>query len=168
MKSIKTACESVISDYTYTKTLLYCYRYLGKYYRALNEDLKERVKFDYDTKHHISTEKLFATTIQLNHRLAGIVNMKVLVDKGLSHIPHTYAKILIMKHQKAMDTNAIAQSLQISVRTYYRRYATAIRLIQKYFDSVGYTISRIETEYAEDTLFQKMLRFVTSGAYHSS
>ncbi|MBO5924730.1 MAG: hypothetical protein J6Q52_00520 [Clostridia bacterium] len=168
MKSIKTASESVILDYTYTKTLLYCYRYLGKYYRALNEDLRERVKFDYDVKHHISTDKLLATTIQLNHRLAGIVNMKVLVDKGLAHIPHIYSKVLILKYFKAMDSNTIAKSLQISIRTYYRRYATAIKLIQKYFDSVGYDATRIQTEYAEETLFQKMLRLVTSGYHHSS
>jgi hypothetical protein len=104
------------------KTFLNIYRSLEKITFAID-------KIVLTSGLNISGDVYFTANkmIELTNRKITLINLKLLIEKQLSELPSTYAKLLILKYVDRLRGEDIATAFKISNRTYFRRHNAALK-----------------------------------------
>ena len=76
--------------------------------------------------------------ISLIERKKFLINIKVLVDKILSNIGSTYARVLTLKYIDRIDSALASQTMKISSRTYFRKINMGIECFWGQLEKMGY------------------------------
>lgn len=85
--------------------------------------------------------------ISLTKKKITIINLKVLIDKCLSNLDELCQKILILKYVDKNRTDTIIRVLNLSRRTYFRKYNQAL---------VSFSCELIKNGYDADALFDML------------
>ena len=104
------------------KTFLNIYRSLEKITVAID-------KIVLTTGLNMSADVYFTANkiIELTNRKITLINLKLLIEKQLSELPSSYAKLLILKYVDRVRGEDIASVFNISSRTYFRRHNAALK-----------------------------------------
>lgn len=73
-----------------------------------------------------------------------LINLKVLTEKVMENLTVDEARILILKYFDRVKTENIAEVLQISRRTYFRKISLAEEEFAKELSRRGFTFSQLE------------------------
>ncbi len=114
---MKLNIEDVFKAYKYSYSLTKSYDKL-----ILSEALNS---YYYSINNYITTEESYNKIIKLIERKNKLINFKIKMDKILKNIDKTFRAILIQKYIKNFSAESIADNLNLSLRTYFRRLEKA-------------------------------------------
>ncbi len=139
----------------WTKVALKSYRLIPGWLNCIDTVRGKMVSYGVGHKNErmgLTNEELFDRMLTLNYRMHGLVNLKVLVDQGLSKLPKIYAEVVEGMYLGKEDVLAMAERFGVKPRTIYRRIDKGVELLSKKFAGLGYTPEKFEWEYKEEPL----------------
>ena len=132
----------------WAKTLLTIYPYLIGIADAIDRVIERRaINSFFVSSVDLARNDTFSVAnkiIELSERKVVLINIKVLVDKGLRSIDRTLAKVLIAKYisrKKGKDACAL---LSIPERSYYRKIKEGEICFEEAIKKQGYDEKRLE------------------------
>lgn len=130
-----------------SKTLLSVYRYLPRVANAIDKLVCSRA---YNSATMCMTNVSFNSSecvansiLNLSERKVALINVKILIEKGLKGMKSAFAKLLIWKYIDGLKSYEIAEKLNICVRSYFRKLNLALSSFEKSLFRLGYDEDRI-------------------------
>ena len=113
----------------WAKTILSVYRYLERISGAIDKMVERQAlnSYYYFSGSSIDNGILSVSKriIELSERKVRLINLKVLTEKALKGCDKILGQILIEKYIEGESSDNIAESLNLSPRTYFRRLTQA-------------------------------------------
>ena len=126
----------------WARTILTVQRHIAKVVRALDEIIYKRALSSiYVTTKNLteqSSEAVSNFIINVSETKVNLINLNTICIDGLKAIDKLCSKILILKHIDGRTSLEIANLLDISERTYYRRLNKAYELFADYLQENGF------------------------------
>ena len=126
----------------WARTILTVQRHIAKVVRALDEIIYKRAlsSIFVTTKNltEQSSEAVSNFIINVSETKVNLINLNTICIDGLKTIDKLCSKILILKHIDGRTSLEIANLLNISERTYYRRLNKAYELFADYLQENGF------------------------------
>lgn len=128
------------------KTLLSLYRHLHTMANSI-DNLIKRIGINSAFNHSVynSTIKDSNKIIELTERKIKIINLKVIVEKGLNNLKEKDLKILVLAYVDGLNYKKIIELLGITERTYFRRKEIAIANFSENLSLLGYDAKKFST-----------------------
>jgi len=127
----------------WSKTLLNVYGCLQK----LTEEIDKIVlNFALCTGYINSDNKTYRDTqkiLELTERKITLINIKILIEKCLNKIDLKLCKLLVLKYVDKVSNENIAKALNVTNRTYFRKYLDAIESFASRLKFEGYTVEKL-------------------------
>lgn len=147
----------------WAKTLLEIYRYLETLCNSIDEIVKRTSLSGFgvslDTK--FSAEKI----IELTNKKKTLINLKVLVEDGLSKLNDADIKILTLFYIDGVTAKNLSSMYNINIRTFFRRKSIALTKLFEMFKQSGYTANRLSLELQNENwimnIYKNNLHFLT-------
>lgn len=118
----------------WAKTILTVQKYLERVTYAIDSMIyKEALGSAYVSSKNLTKQSALSVSesiINLSDRKVNLINLNVICVKALKGIDRISAKLLILKHIENRTSSEIAQILDISDRTYFRK-------LNKAYDNIG-------------------------------
>ena len=123
----------------WAKTLLSLYRHLHTMANSI-DNLIKRIGINSAFNHSVynSTIKDSNKIIELTERKIKIINLKVIIEKGLNSLKEKDLKILVLAYVDGLNYKKIIELLGITERTYFRRKEVAIANFAENLCSFGF------------------------------
>ena len=129
------------------KTLLSVYRYLPRVANAIDKLVKSRA---YNSASSCMTNISFNSSecvansiLNLSERKITLINVKIIIEKGLKSMKPSLARVLIWKYIDGLKSSEIAEKLNICIRSYFRKIKLALSSFEKALFRLGYFEDRI-------------------------
>lgn len=135
------------NELLWTKTILSVYRYLERICGAIDKIVMKSAlgscnivgqSFFYNNVYSISQK-----IIDLSERKVSLINLKILTEEVLEKISKNDAKLLIKKYFDGEKCREIAQDMDISMRTLFRKLESAQTSFSKNLKLKGYDDEKI-------------------------
>ncbi len=135
---------------SWSNTALVAYSLLPKIVREIDSAVNSRVNSAFKSRHlqiGVSTEQLIGEIISLIDEKRKLVNMRYLVNSTLDMLNQKEKEIISARMLKKLTFEQITQTLNISMRTAFRRLDLALRSFELALARRGYTERWFEKEY---------------------
>lgn len=118
----------------WTKALLHSYRFLQNLATTIDEKVKQITlgSMVYNSKSNSDTMSQFDTIIALNDRKLSVVNLKVITENCVNVLKQKELEVISLYYLDGVDIIDICETLDISLRTFYRRKELGINRIAEY------------------------------------
>ncbi len=137
----------------WSNTLLVAYSSLPKIVKDIDFAFISRVKSGFQSKHlrfGISNDKLFGEMIKLNGEKRKIIELRLLINDALSKLDHLDYEVLTLKLVYHKTYEEIAKSINISIRTVFRRLESAEKNFEQILNNLGYMDENIKEIFEND------------------
>ena len=124
----KNMFEMEIELENWSRTLLYCYRYLGKIVETI-DDMVAKISIESMFYRKNSTNNTMAQVekiLELNDRKVNLTNLKVIIEECVDKLPLKDMQLISLFYFDGLTFDEIASVLGISRRTVFRRRNNAI------------------------------------------
>ncbi len=124
----KNMFEMEIELENWSRTLLYCYRYLGKIVETI-DDMVAKISIESMFYRKNSTNNTMAQIekiLELNDRKVNLTNLKVIIEECVDKLPLKDMQLISLFYFDGLTFDEIASVLGISRRTVFRRRNNAI------------------------------------------
>ena len=105
-----------------------------------------------------ASEELFQRIIDINYRIEGIMNIKVITQTALKNLAVCYRDILRLRHVEGRSIAELADYEGTSVRNCFRRYDRALTAFFREIVKLGYSEEKLNREYISDSLVMNIYR----------
>lgn len=151
------------------KTILSSYNYLEKLCDSLDYLIQKTAVNSYHTYGFKNGENSIMNIsnkiINLSNRKIDYINLKVLTDKVLKIMQPKQAKLLILKYINKINADKLCELLNVNVRTVYRRLDSALQEFMEKLSIYGYTIEKLEVNYAQDSFIKSVLKLIAKNKF---
>ena len=122
---------------TWAKTILYVHKYLERITEGIDKLVEREAmnSYYYNSTRDNDVAKVANRIIELTERKKRLINLKVLIEKGLKDISSVQSQILIARYINQQPCESIAERFEMPMRTFFRRLAQSE-------DSFSNTLSR--------------------------
>ena len=137
----------------WSNTVLVAYSALPKIVKELDFSLARLVKSSFKSVHlknGVSNLQLIGEIMEVNDEKRKIVNLRYIVSAALDKLTDTNRAILAGRIFKKQTFKELAQELDLSIRTLYRRFQDAEKEFDHHLKVAGYTEEWFEKEYGDD------------------
>jgi len=117
----------------WSKTLLISYRLLGLVVDRLDSMVRQ-VSLNsmyYNRKAGCNTMSQIEKLIEYNDKKANLTNLKVIIEQCMSNLPQKELEVVSLIYLDGLNVDDVADTLEISVRTVFRRKKRAIESFAK-------------------------------------
>lgn len=113
---------------------MHSYRFLQNLATTIDEKVKQITlgSMVYNSKSTNDTMSQFDMVIELNERKKNIINLKVVTEKCVSMLKQKELEVITLYYFDGLDVSDICDTLEISIRTFYRRKEMAIGRISEF------------------------------------
>lgn len=138
----------------WAKTILSVYRYLERISGAIDKMIERQAlnSYYYFSGSSIDNGVLSVSKriIELSERKVRLINLKVLTEKALKGCDKILGQILIEKYIEGESSDNIAESLNLSPRTYFRRLTQAEEQFLNNLTLQGFNSKKLNSYLAEE------------------
>ena len=137
----------------WSNTALVAYSALPKIAKELDLSLSRLVNSSFKSAHlknGVSNMQLISEIMDVNEEKRKIVNLHYIVSNGLDRMSDIGRTILVGKFIKQMTYKELADELDVSIRTIFRRFESAQDEFAHNLRIAGWTESWLEQEYGDD------------------
>lgn len=134
-------------------TALVAYSALPKIVKELDFSLARLVNSSFKSVHlknGVSNLQLIGEIMEINDEKRKMVNMRFIVSSALERLTDTSKQVLIGRLFKKQTFKELAEEMNTSIRSVYRRFQDAEDEFAHLLKIGGYTESWFEREYGED------------------
>jgi hypothetical protein len=129
------------SEKSWAKALLVAYGHLETICGAIDKTVLE---YGINSgRYGIDVQFCANKVIALTERKKFLINVKVLVDNILKKLDNLNARILVVKYADRFSSLIASKTLNISMRTYFRRINVAIEQFCDVLQKYGYTSQKL-------------------------
>lgn len=140
--------EEFMKKYVWAKTLLSVYPYL----EVVADDIDRQVDIIAKNSFYVtgvnfvtnSTSMVADNIIELSQRKVSLINIKVLIEKAFKECKSELAQILIQKYVDHDKSREIAESCNLSMRTYFRKLDEGLKAFAKSIAGQGFTDDKLK------------------------
>ena len=142
----------------WSKAALSIYRYLETMSTTLDKlvvDLSKGSNSTVAPRYH-STYFQANRIIELTERKRKVVNLKVAIEDSVSRLDKISRRIITLVYFDGVRSEAIAQLMNMSVRTFFRRKLYATKELINIMEALGYDADFFESEYFSEKWFMSV------------
>lgn len=141
------AKEKIMKENCWTKTLLGTYRYLENIAGAIDKIVMKTAlnSFHFCREENNNVYNISNKIIDLADRKVTLINLKIIIDNVLMEIPESDAKLLIERYFENVKCRVMAEKLNVSMRTLFRKLTSAENNFTKKLVANGYTDARLNS-----------------------
>lgn len=136
-----------IEQRAWAKTLLSCYAYLGNICETID---KKVISYGIGSASHRDTEFVANKIINLIERKKFLINTKILVDRVLVNLDLNLAKVLVLKFVDKTKVEVAAETMNMSLRTYFRKVDISVDKFASILLGYGYDSKRLYDTYKDE------------------
>lgn len=138
----------------WAKTILSVYFYLEKITKAIDKIIESRVdgSMYYSKNAFNDIMTISGHILNLTERKVRLINLKLLCEKALETMPEEYARMLIVAFVEKRRAEDGASSLEMSLRSYFRKLPLALKSFENALAQFGYTEKKLQQYYGDETL----------------
>ncbi len=117
----------------WSKTLLISYRLLGLVVERI-DNMVRQISLNsmyYNRKSGYNTMAQIERLIEYNDKKANLTNLKVIIEECMATLPHKELEIVSLLYIDGLNLEECAETLDVSLRTVFRRKKRAIEDIAK-------------------------------------
>lgn len=148
----------------WAKTVLIAYKYLGSMCAAIDKIIKNLAISSHFAGgaycEKSCCEVVSKKIIALTNKKIDYINLKVLTEKALENMNKKNAKLLILRTIKELNVSTIAEVMNMSERTYFRRISDAENEFCVALEKLGLNIYKLEIEYLADNFIKSIYKIV--------
>jgi len=136
----------------WSKSALSVYKYLEHMTKTIDKIILDSGKNSNHQKVQKYQTTLYQTgkMIELMDRKRKMINLKVAVEDSLQKIPKTERRILCLVFIDGVKSEKVAELLEISLRTFFRKKAKALENFNEQMIASGYGLNFFENEYLSE------------------
>ncbi|MCR4725831.1 MAG: hypothetical protein K5753_01265 [Clostridia bacterium] len=142
------------------KALVSCYAHIDDVCEALERSAEKCALDGFYAIYPSDQMRLYERLIKNNERKRNLVNMKYVIERGLSGIKTGNAALLRERYEFTLARSDLMKKLGISLRTLYRRFDRALEEFACALDRFGFDQKRILREFGNEPLFSVSLNRV--------
>ncbi len=137
------------------KTLLTTYKYLETFASSVDKHINKRAEMSFFVSSNCENSVMDVTDkiIELSERKVNYINFKILIENYILTLTESQAEVVIERYIEGQESQAIANNLNIPIRTYYRKIEGAEGKLLPYFSENGYSEKRLLDIIQKDPLF---------------
>lgn len=139
----------------WARALLIIYPRTKRILNMLDESRRQIARSGFTTP---GTEMLYQRIIDVNYRMEGIMNIRLIVHTALKNLAGAYRDILKLRHVEGRSIAELAEYEGTSVRNCFRRYDRALTAFFREVVGFGYDVEKLNREYAGDNLIMNIYR----------
>lgn len=152
----------------WSNTVLVAYSLIPKIIKELNFGVKTRVNSTFQSRHlkyGIGNEQLIGEILELTDEKRKLVNLRYIVNFGLSDIDEKNRKLLKARIVDKKTYQTIADENGISLRTVFRRIGAAENSYALALRRAGYSESWFEKQYGSDKYIAPIRERILNDKY---
>ena len=150
----------------WAKTILFAYKYLGSLCRSIDKTVKNIAVHSFYIGGYWSegnsTQNISQKILELSNKKIDYINLKVMIEKTLQSMKKDNAKILILRNIKELSIQTIANLLNMSERTYYRKANCALNEFANIMEKVGCSVEKLEIGFWDDQFIKSIYKITDS------
>ena len=151
----------------WAKTVLFAYKYLGAMCRSLDKQIKRMAVNSFYIggvwNEQNSTYKISEKIIKLSDKKVDYINLKLIIEKCLQEMKQENAKILILRNIKELSSQTVANLLNISERTYFRKLNNALSEFARVMERKGYSYQKLEICFWNDDFIKSIYNIIVNN-----
>ena len=149
----------------WSKTALSVYRYLESMTETVNKKIINTGSNSNKEGLLVYQSTYFQTSqmIELIERKRKFINLKVAVEETLATLSNIDRRILVLAYIDGVTSVIIAQLLNVSLRTYFRKKAAAIERFADRMDKFGLNEKFFASEYGDEMWFMGVYNDILSA-----
>lgn len=131
--------------FAWGKTLLMAYKYLETVTNAIDDLVKKQSinSCFYSNGYYNSTYNFANKIINLTDRKQKLINVKILVEDALSKLPTNDVRLLVLTYFDLLKSTVVSETLNISLRTFFRRKKQALTKFANALKLLGFSDSKL-------------------------
>lgn len=142
----------------WAKTLLSSYTCLERVASAIDKMVLDKgVNSAFDNR---STLRQTNRIIGLIQRKKMLINAKIIVENAISKLNENELNIIVLKYFDKVKSIDIAQLLNVSMRTYFRRLSLAINNVARNLTILGFTDDILTSMLGDDPWFDRLFKAI--------
>lgn len=140
-----------------SRTMLSVYRYLEAITRAIDNQVKKQSinSAFYSSHNAVTTYEIANKVLELSERKVKLINLKVVIEEGLESLSETSRRLLLLNFLDQLPAKKIAETMNISLRTYFRRKEEAINTFAKNLLLKGYSLNFLISQFFSQEWLKK-------------
>jgi DNA-directed RNA polymerase specialized sigma subunit len=146
----------MINKNIWTRVMIAVYQGIPIIVKALDGAVGEAVLFKAVANSRTNSEVLFNQIIATTDRNVKLINFKVLTDEAVE-ILEGREKNIIAARLKGIKFDKISEDLNITIRTIFRDYESAIEKMTSYLANLGHTEEWFNNYFGDDTYLGAMV-----------
>jgi len=137
---------------SWSKTLLYCYRYLENIVDTIDDMVKKISLYSvyYNRKTNTDTISQINKVIELNDRKVNLTNLKVVIEESLNLLSCNDLQFVSLYYIDGLTAEETAKVMGVSLRTFFRRRNKAIDKLTNILAD-KYSVQYFFDNYIEET-----------------
>ena len=142
----------------WSKSTLSIYKYLSTMSKSIDRIIKDNSSNSNSVvlQRSQTTHSQASKILDLIDRKRKIVNLKVIVDDVVSRLNKTDRRIITLVFFDGVKSEVASQLMGISLRTFFRRKASAIKQFTMILQALGYDEEFFESEYFNEKWFMSI------------
>lgn len=143
---------NMINEYD-SEALIKVYRMLSKKCEAIDHFIREHALYFGPTTIEYGSEDVCNNIIDLITRKNQLINLKIIIDNAVNHLPEIDKKILLIKMHYSLSMDELCHILELKERTAFRKIERAFEDLTKVLNNSKYCTKLEKIINAEDWIF---------------